>query len=179
MDHQSQPSPQSPQDEETLSAAMTIDQSDKSGPVAKPVKPLSDKQKRTIDTVFADNIGQKDKPTIAFVRNKMCTNTALRTLAMFKPRVKQVVNYINCASSPTKNPKELPTNKNKPSMWLEDLETASTDFRSRQYWDDDDSEIMEKRFQEFITCPSKDVIRTTFFTYDDLHDIMQQCSFPV
>lgn len=44
------------QDEETLSAAMTIDQSDKSGPVAKPVKPLSDKQKRTIDTVFADSI---------------------------------------------------------------------------------------------------------------------------
>jgi len=99
------------------------------------------------------------------VQTRMARNSILATLAT-KPRVKQVVNFVNelvrkqgktATPPPAKPPAEA-----KSANWLDqfdDPETRSQSIR-RMEWDPEDSEKLKRAFKGYRKLPTTFVIRT-------------------
>lgn len=151
-------------------------------------QPLTEKEKEAIHKVFHNEIKKCVKMEIGKIRNKMCTNKTLRNLVSYARRVKQVSNHLNYIidSRPTINTQDDPVEKQKPDKWLEgisDDENTSTlqssSFQSghRQYWDNEDTASIEKRFASFNSCPSKYEIRSIFNATHELSAILAKEGF--
>lgn len=143
-----------------------------------PEKKLTDKQKEAIKNLFEQDTKNKTDFTLKYVRNKCCTSSVLGQLALQK-RVKQVINHINYLKSKqdTKSPDKLPTTSagsSKVNTWLDDFDDPSTrSFGKRGVWDDEETELLEKRFHQ-DTLPSTTIIRETLNSDDQLFTILNR-----
>ena len=143
-----------------------------------PAKPLTDKQKETIQKVFESEIKKGQKVVMEQVQSKCRTTAILSSLAFSKNRVKQVVNHINYLIS--KESTAVPHDLAEPSTskvhsWLDDFDNPSTRSSGRrENWSDADSQILERNLKRYDTLPSTVVIRTLFNNDTDLYDILKR-----
>ena len=60
------------------------------------------------------------------------------------------------------------------NMWEGDLESESSSSRGCQYWDEEDTAIIEEFLDEYISMPSKIVIKGMFNGQERLYEIMMK-----
>ena len=159
----------------------------KSGPV--PVSPsrLTEEEKTLIRAHLAEELQIGQPLRLGQVRTKLFKNKKLVKFATFAVQTTKVQKHLNylMGLTPARKPPTTPPKKvtEKVDHWLEGLEDEAPSTSSRQsdksrsWWSDEQTTIIERHFAKFDRVPTKSTIKSEFLSYDALKDIMKEEGF--